>query len=134
MLNRLYLIIYMLAASLLLTACGAERNVKKGDAYFALGEYYDAANQYRTAYQRTPPKERDLRGQRAAKMAMCYDYIGESQRAIAAYRNVIRYKQDDAQREDAAHHDACRDGDKEPLGKVPEGHIVALAVETQQEQ
>jgi len=97
MLNRLYLIIYMLAASLLLTACGAERNVKKGDAYFALGEYYDAANQYRTAYQRTPPKERDLRGQRAAKMAMCYDYIGESQRAIAAYRNVIRYKQDDAQ-------------------------------------
>ena len=28
---------------------------------------------------------------------MCYDYIGESQRAIAAYRNVIRYKQDDAQ-------------------------------------
>ena len=97
MLNRLYLIIYMFAASLLLTACGAERNVKKGDAYFALGEYYDAANQYRTAYQRTPPKERDLRGQRAAKMAMCYDYIGESQRAIAAYRNVIRYKQDDAQ-------------------------------------
>ena len=87
----------MFAASLLLTACGAERNVKKGDAYFALGEYYDAANQYRTAYQRTPPKERDLRGQRAAKMAMCYDYIGESQRAIAAYRNVIRYKQDDAQ-------------------------------------
>ena len=54
---------------------------------------------------------------------------------IHAEKPVQRlHKQDDAQREDTAHHDACRDGDKEPLGKVPEGHIVALAEETQQEQ
>ena len=80
---------------LLLCACGADRNMKKGEKYLALGEYYDAAKEFRTAYQRTPPKERALRGQRARMMAYCYDKINENQRAIAAYRNVIRYKQDD---------------------------------------
>ena len=69
--------------------------MKKGEKYLALGEYYDAAKEFRTAYQRTPPKERALRGQRARMMAYCYDKINENQRAIAAYRNVIRYKQDD---------------------------------------
>ena len=69
--------------------------MKKGEKYLALGEYYDAAKEFRTAYQRTPPKERVLRGQRARMMAYCYDKINENQRAIAAYRNVIRYKQDD---------------------------------------
>lgn len=95
--NKIHLIIIAWIACLLLTACGAEQNMKKGEKFLAVGEYYDAANQFRQAYQATPAKERDLRGQRAAKMAFCYDKINESQRAIAAYRNVIRYKQDDAE-------------------------------------
>ena len=93
--KKLYLII-IIGIALIVSGCGAERNVSKGNKFRALGEYYDAAREYKTAYQRTQPKDRDLRGQRAALMAQCYDYIGESQRAIAAYRNVIRYKQDDA--------------------------------------
>lgn len=92
----LHLIIYICTVSLLLVACGAERNVSKGNKYLELGEYYDAAREYRQAYQRTQAKDRDLRGQRAALMAVCYNRINEHQRAIAAYRNVIRYKQDDA--------------------------------------
>ena len=88
-------IITIASLCLLLCACGADRNMKKGEKYLALGEYYDAAKEFRTAYQRTPPKERVLRGQRARMMAYCYDKINENQRAIAAYRNVIRYKQDD---------------------------------------
>lgn len=80
----------------MISGCGAERNMSKGDKYMALGEYYDAAREYKTAYQRTQPKDRELRGQRAAKMAACYNRINEHQRAIAAYRNVIRYNQDDA--------------------------------------
>ena len=88
-------IITIASLCLLLCACGADRNMKKGEKYLALGEYYDAAKEFRTAYQRTPPKERALRGQRARMMAYCYDKINENQRAIAAYRNVIRYKQDD---------------------------------------
>lgn len=81
--------------ALLLHSCGIDRNIKKGEKFLAIGEYHDAATQFKTAYQRTPAKDRAQRGQLAAKMAFCYDRISSSQRAIAAYRNVIRYKQDD---------------------------------------
>ena len=81
---------------LLLTSCGADQAMKKGDNFFALGEYYDAAAQYRKAYNATPTKERTLRGQRALKMADCYRRINYTQRAIAAYANAIRYKQTDS--------------------------------------
>lgn len=82
---------------LLLAACGVDRNIKKGEKFLALGEYYDAAAQFKTAYQRTPPKDRQQRGEMARKMAYCYNRISSSQRAIAAYRNIIRYKQDDGE-------------------------------------
>lgn len=78
----------------MLTACGLEQNLKKGEKFLALGEYYDAAEQFKQAYSKTSPKEREKRGQRAAKLAYCYDRINSTQKAIAAYRNVIRYKQD----------------------------------------
>ena len=80
----------------LLTACGADMAVKKGDKFYALGEYFDAATQYKKAYSQTPPKERTLRGQRALKMAECYRRINYTQKAIAAYRNAIRYGQTDS--------------------------------------
>ena len=83
-------------AVVLLTGCGAEQAVKKGDKFYALGEYFDAATQYRKAYQQTPAKERALRGKRALKMADCYRRINYTQKAIAAYNNAIRYKQADS--------------------------------------
>ena len=83
--------------TLLLTSCGVDRNIKKGEKHLSLGEYYDATNQFRTAYQRTSPKDRRQRGELSLKMAECYDRISSSQRAIAAYRNVIRYKQDNGE-------------------------------------
>ena len=84
----------MVGVILILTACGVDRNIKKGEKHLSLGEYYDAATQFKTAYQRTPTKERQQRGELSLKMAECYERISSSQRAIAAYRNVIRYKQD----------------------------------------
>ena len=66
--------------------------MKKGDKFFALGEYYDAAAQYKRAYSQTPSKERKLRGERALKMADCYRRINYTQKAIAAYNNATRYK------------------------------------------
>ena len=79
----------------LLTGCGADSAMKKGDKFYALGEYYDAAAQYRRAYSLTKASERQLRGQRALKMADCYRRINYTQRAIAAYNNAVRYKQID---------------------------------------
>ncbi|MBP3726573.1 MAG: OmpA family protein [Bacteroidaceae bacterium] len=92
--HRHHYIYILVVACLLLSACGAERNLKKGEKYLTLGEYYDAASQFRQAYSKTPPKLRAERGQIAAKMAYCYERYGAYQKAIGAYRNVIRYEQD----------------------------------------
>ena len=62
--RRLFTIFYIALATALLTGCGADSAMKKGDKFYALGEYYDAAAQYKTAYAQTPTKERKLRGQR----------------------------------------------------------------------
>lgn len=83
------------AIALLIVSCGADRNIKRGDKFLSLGEYYDAADQYKQAYRRTPPKQRELRGKISQKIALANDKIDQSAKAIAAYRNVIRYKQDD---------------------------------------
>ena len=63
---------------LFLHSCGIDRNIKKGEKFLAIGEYYDAATQFKTAYQRTPAKDRAQRGRLAAKMALCYDRISSS--------------------------------------------------------
>lgn len=75
----------------LFCACGAERCFKKAEQFMAIGEYYDAATQYKQAYSKTSSKEREQRGKYAAKMALCYEKINSTQKSIAAYRNAIRY-------------------------------------------
>lgn len=87
-----YIIICVLAATV--ASCGADHYMKKGDKFLAIGEYYDAAEAYKVAYNKTPSKERAKRGERAAKLAYCYDRINSNSKAMAAYRNVIRYEKD----------------------------------------
>ena len=82
-----------LLAVLVLVSCGAERNFKRAERHLALGEYFDAANEYKQAYQKTPTKDRERRALIASKMAFCYDKSLQTSKAVAAYRNVIRYKQ-----------------------------------------
>lgn len=89
--------VYFALLALLFTSCGIDKNLRNGEKHLALGEYNEAANQFKQAYTKTPPKERDNRGLRAAKLAFCYDKINATQKAIAAYRNVIRYKKDNVQ-------------------------------------
>ena len=89
-------ILFTIVATLLLAGCGADQAMKKGDKFYAVGEYYDAAAQYRKAYTQTPNKERELKGQRAMKMAECYRRILLTNKAITAYNNAVRYKQDDS--------------------------------------
>ena len=94
--RKLFTILYICIIAVLLTACGADTAMKKGDKFFALGEYYDAAGQYKKAYTQTRAKDKPLRGQRALKMADCYRRINYTQKAIAAYNNAVRYKQADS--------------------------------------
>ena len=86
---------YVIFVCVLLVSCGADQNLKRGEKYLALGEYFDAANEFKTAYQKTPAKDRDKRGRISARQAHCWERINQTQKAIASYRNVIRYKQDD---------------------------------------
>ena len=90
--HLLYTLI-LVATLLSMSGCGAERAVRKGDKHQALGEYYDAAVQYRKAYRQLSPKEREQRGKVALKMARCYERINQSQRASSAYANALRYGQ-----------------------------------------
>jgi len=83
-------------AAIILTGCGADKAFKKAETFYALGEYYDAAAQYKKAYAQTPPKEKPRRGELSAKMATCYRRINATSKAIAAYNNVIRYKKADS--------------------------------------
>ena len=94
--RRQFTILCAIVATLLLAGCGADQAMKKGDKFYAVGEYYDAAAQYRKAYTQTPNKERELKGQRAMKMAECYRRILLTNKAITAYNNAVRYKQDDS--------------------------------------
>ena len=94
--RKLFNIIFAGMTCLLIMGCGADAAMRKGDKFFALGEYYDAATQYRKAYSQTKSKEKPLRGQRALKMADCYRRINYTQKAIASYNNAVRYKQVDS--------------------------------------
>ncbi len=73
-----------------------ERLEKRGDKYFALGEYYEAGEQYKKAYSALPPKERLRRGKVAVKMADCYRRINVSGKAVGALNNALRYKAADS--------------------------------------
>jgi len=60
------------------------------------GEYYDAAGIYRKVYAKTSPKKTWLRGSIAFNMAECYSETGNTQRALSAYTNAIRYQYPDS--------------------------------------
>lgn len=84
--------LYPILLSLLVVACGSpEKSELKGDYALALGEYYEAANQYKKAYQHTPNKERDNRARRAFKQGEAFRRYGNTARAAGAYRSAVRY-------------------------------------------
>lgn len=93
--NYLY---YILTFIILLPLSYSCKQVKLEDAdeKFAQGEYFVAADMYRTIYRKTSPKKRELRGEVALRMAESYRLINYPVRANAAYANAIRYKAEDS--------------------------------------
>ena len=88
--NKSHIILVLLAV-LLLTACGSEKGIKKGDLHVAIMEYSDAAKEYKKAYRKIPAKERKKRAEVAWKMAECYRKSNSPTYAVGAYQNAIRY-------------------------------------------
>ena len=83
-------------ALLLLCGCGAEVSLRKGDQSYALGEYQEAAAKYKKAYTGLSSDEKDLRAQTAFKLGECYRRTNYVPRALAAYRNAVRYRYPDS--------------------------------------
>lgn len=92
-----HILILAIVALQMLVSCGADSYVRKGDKALALGEYYVAAEHYRKAYSKTPASERDLRGERALKLAKSYERFNSNLKAVAAYRNAVRYNKASAE-------------------------------------
>jgi outer membrane protein OmpA-like peptidoglycan-associated protein len=86
---------YILVLLLLLSSCGADRHLKKGDQFMAIGEYYEASLEYAKAYAKTPPQKKEERGMRAYKVAESNRLLNYTAKALAAYRNAARYKYTD---------------------------------------
>ena len=62
--RKCHILILSVVGALLLISCGADQAMKKGDKFYAVGEYFDAATQYRKAYTHTPSKQRVLSPER----------------------------------------------------------------------
>ena len=93
---KLYkLFLFLLCAILFLTSCGVGRSLRQAEQSYARGEYFDAARHYKTAYTRTPPKDRSQRGVLAYKQGDCYRRINYTLKAKAAYMNAVRYRHPD---------------------------------------
>ena len=79
-----------------LASCGVESVLRKAEQSYALGEYNEAAALYKKAYTKTEAREYEKRAERAFKTAECYRHINMKTKALAAYRNAIRYKYSDS--------------------------------------
>lgn len=82
----------LIVSLLTILGCGADNYARKAEEFYAIGEYFDAAEEYKKAYSHTPVKEKDKRGERAWKMAESYRHIGYSAKAAGGYQNAVRYK------------------------------------------
>lgn len=87
------LILGLMVAVLIFAACGsAEKSIRRAERALAIGEYAEAAENYKRAYQLTPVKDKGQRGKLSFLMAECYRKYGFSSRALGAYRTAERYK------------------------------------------
>ena len=80
----------------LLTGCGVESALRKADKHYALGEYNEAANFYKKAYNGTKAKDKERRAEESFMMGECYRRIGNIGKAQGAYKNAVRYNHPDS--------------------------------------
>lgn len=84
--------IYILLAVLCLTGCSIQKRIKRADKKFAIGEYYVAADIYKSCYGRISAKtDKPLKGYVAYKQGECYRLINNP-RAANSYQSALRNK------------------------------------------
>ena len=86
-------LVYILTSVLLvLTSCGIQQRIKRADKKFAIGEYFIAADIYKSCYGRlSTKKDREMKGYVAFRQGECYRAINNP-RAVNCYQNALRCK------------------------------------------
>ena len=77
--------------NLLFASCGVENTLRQANLCYALGEYSEAAILYKKAYAKTGSTEKVKRAERAFLVGECYRRINTNAKAMASFRNAIRY-------------------------------------------
>lgn len=77
-------------------SCSLNSRIQKADKKFALGEYYRAAEMYRSIYPTVPNKKRSLKGSVAYKMGNSYRLIANNKRAETGYKNAVKFGSKDS--------------------------------------
>ena len=84
--------IFFIVAVLLMSSCSIQQRIKRADKKFAIGEYFVAADIYKSCYSRlNSKKDRELKGYVAYQQGECYRIINNP-RAANCYNNAIRCK------------------------------------------
>lgn len=82
----------LLLIFLYISSCSSvEKSIRRAEAAWAIGEYEQAASQYKRAYSRIPSADKERRGRISFLMGECYRHYGNAARAVGAYRAAERY-------------------------------------------
>ncbi len=93
--TKKYILYSLLACLPLLTACSVQARIKKADKKFAIGEYFEAGEMYRSTLRRVNSKDKKLRAYVAFQQGESYRLINNA-RAANAYKTAIRNKYQDS--------------------------------------
>ena len=76
----------------MLSSCSIQQRIKRADKKFAIGEYYVAADIYKSCYGHlSSKKDRELKGYVAYRQGECYRMINNP-RATSCYQSALRCK------------------------------------------
>ena len=90
--NKNIFVLCLLSCVLCLSGCGIKKRIQRADKRFAIGEYYVAADMYKSCYSHlSSKKDRDLKGYVAYKQGECYRLINNP-RAVNCYQSALRCK------------------------------------------
>ena len=90
--SRNILVFTLCSLFLTLSGCSIQQRVKRADKKFAIGEYYTAADIYKSCYsQLSTKKDRELKGYVAYRQGECYRAINNP-RAANCYQSALRCK------------------------------------------
>ena len=81
---------------IILSSCSVNRQIKRADKKYDIGEYYKASTIYKSAFPRVKTsKEPDKKAYVAFRMGECYMLINDNNKAEKAFSDAVRHRHKD---------------------------------------